>query len=145
MIEKKIEALNRRCFVHIPKLLIIDDAINLSLFYTEEFRDEGYEVDVANSLSDACKLLTINSYDLMIVEINLKGKQDSDNLCTMLNSNIYDIPVILNTGTPLPELEKRFSSFKAYIEKSSDIWPLKEKVNDVITHNSVEKKFWTTV
>ena len=116
-----------------PRLLIIDDAVNLSLFYREELLDEGYEVDVAHSLPDAHKLLDINSYDLMIVETNLKGSKDFDNLCTLLNNNIYELPVIINTGTPLSEFDKKMCSFKAYIEKSSDIMPLKEKVNDLLS------------
>lgn len=123
-----------------PKLLIIDDAVNLSLFYKEELLDEGYDVDVANSLPDAHKLLNINSYDLMIVETHLKGKKDFDSLCTLLNNNIYELPVIINTGTPLSQFDKKLCSFKAYIEKSSDIMPLKEKVNEILNKFFVEKK-----
>ena len=117
-----------------PRLLIIDEAINLSLLYKEELLEEGYDVDVANSIPEAKMFLEINTYNLMIVETRLKLKNDYKVLCAMLNNDFEGLPVIINTGTPMSEFDSNLCSFHAYIEKSSDLSLFKEIVNDTFKY-----------
>jgi len=74
-------------------------------------------------------LIDKKSYDLMIVEIMLKCEKDYREYITMLNIKKNEMPVIINTGTPLTEIdEKILYSFQAYTEKSSDLSMLKDFV-----------------
>jgi DNA-binding response OmpR family regulator len=116
-----------------PRLLIIDDAKNLSLLYKEELQEEGYDVDVANSIPDASVFLNMKSYDLMIIGTRLKKNIDNDIIYSRLNLSKNEIPVIV-VGTPLSESETKSFAYDAYIEKSSDTLPLKEKVNEIINN-----------
>ena len=77
------------------RLLIIDDARNLSLLYQEEFQEEGYEADIARSIPDARVLLNMKLYDLIIVGIRLKKDFDHENIWSELNLMIQEIPVII--------------------------------------------------
>ena len=114
------------------RLLIIDDAANLLLLYKEEFQEEGYEVDVVNSISDAHILLNKKLYDLIIVGIMLEKDFDYENIWSGLNLMINEIPVIIVSGTPMYESGGKRLSLIGYIEKSSDLLPLKEKVYKLI-------------
>ncbi len=121
-----------------PKVLIIDDAEYLSLLYKEELLDEGYDVDIANSFPDASELIEKKSYDLMIVEIMLKCEKNYREYITILNNKRNEIPVIINTGTPLTEIDEQILySFQAYTEKSSDLSMLK----DVVKSYAFKNKF----
>lgn len=114
------------------RLLVIDDALNLSLLYKEELSDDGYEVDVANSVSDAHILLNTKSYHLVIAEKNLKDINNEVCIWDILKKIRWKIPVLINTGEPMSEIEKRQGSFETYIEKSSDVTQLKNKVKDIL-------------
>ena len=115
-----------------PRLLIIDDAEYLTLLYKEELLDEGYDVDVTNTISEARKLLKNISYNLVITEIELKEINNYVNILATLNQMKNELPVLINTAIPLSDVEKKQNSFESYIEKSSDISLLKEKVKVVL-------------
>ncbi|MFA6472906.1 MAG: hypothetical protein WCU00_12790 [Candidatus Latescibacterota bacterium] len=114
------------------RLLIIDDATNLLLLYKEEFQEEGYEVDVVNSIPDAHILLNIKLYDLIIVGIRLERDFDHENIWSGLNLMRNEIPIIIVSGTPMHESGGKPLSLIGYIEKSSDLLPLKEKVYELV-------------
>ena len=115
-----------------PRLLIIDDAEYLTLLYKEELLDEGYDVDVTNTISEARKLLKNKLYNLVIAEIELKEKNNYVNIWATLNQMKNELPLLINTARPLSDVEKKQNSFESYIEKSSDISLLKEKVKVVL-------------
>jgi DNA-binding NtrC family response regulator len=115
-----------------PKLLIIDNAKNLSLLYKEELQEDGYEVDIANSVPEAKVLLNMKLYNLLILDTRLKNGFDHDGIWSKLNYNNNEIPVIIVSGAPMSEVEKKPLLYNAYIQKSSDMSPLKEKVKDIL-------------
>ena len=129
---KKCHPKPRMCAMVKPRLLIIDDAEYLTLLYKEELLDEGYDVDVANTISEARKLLKNKLYNLVIAEIELKEKNNYVNIWVTLNQMKNELPVLINTAKPLSDVEKKQYSFESYIEKSSDISLLKEKVKVVL-------------
>lgn len=116
-----------------PRLLIVDDSVNLTLFYREELEDDGYHVDVADSFTTAVELLGKKIYDLVIVETMLRDVEEFGTLQNKLNGN-GEIPLIINTASSL--LEKEFSLWSvnadACIMKSSDVTMLKEKIKILI-------------
>jgi DNA-binding response OmpR family regulator len=129
---KKCHSKPWMCAMEKPRLLIIDDAEYLTLLYKEELLDEGYDVDVANTISEARKLLKNKLYNLVIAEIELKEKNNYVNIWDTLNQIKNELPVLINTAKQLSDVEKKQNSFESYIEKSSDISLLKEKVKVVL-------------
>lgn len=116
------------------RLLIVEDSENLGLMYKQELEDDGYNVDVINSLSKAMILLNQRHYDLVIVEIALLKKERYDPL-TILERVRGKVPVVINTTD---QLLKNNSYFKAYPynEKSSDINMLKKKIKYLLKNNT---------
>jgi DNA-binding response OmpR family regulator len=114
------------------KLLIVDDARNLSLLYKEELSEDGYEVDVANTDAEACFMLNNNSYHLVIAEKHFMLDHDGMCIDNLLKTIEKKVPILINTGEPLSD-DERNVKFKKYIEKSSDISRFKEVVRGMIS------------
>ena len=57
------------------RLLVVEDSENLGLLYKQELEDDGYYVDVINSVSKATILLNQHHYDHVILEIVLLKKR----------------------------------------------------------------------
>ncbi|MHC4140144.1 MAG: response regulator, partial [Planctomycetota bacterium] len=60
------------------KVLIIDDEENIRLTFEDFFSDEGYEVATAEDYDDALKMIEVSDIDLILADINLKGKSGID-------------------------------------------------------------------
>lgn len=101
------------------RFLIFEDATNISPYYKKELINEGYEIDVTYSVIDAGRLLSMNFYSFIIIETRLKGKKDYENVCTIINKRINNLPVIINTGNPTAEIYKNLYSLKTFLKKSS--------------------------
>ncbi|MFC1551594.1 response regulator [Candidatus Latescibacterota bacterium] len=112
------------------RILIVDDAVNLTSLYKQELENAGYCIDVTTSFSDAIELLRKNIYNLIVIETKLKNTDGYYELCNKLNFN-YDIPVIINTTSSNFENEFPLWSVDAdvCILKSSNYMQLMEKID----------------
>jgi len=110
-----------------PRLLIVDDAINLTLYYQQELEDEGYHVDIANSTHRAAELLASEKYALVIVEPMIIEIEKLEEFRQKMSSR-NKTPVIINTGNPEFECRQNVLSVEVCIIKSSDITSLKESI-----------------
>lgn len=114
-----------------PKILVVDDEDDLRLLYTDELLDEGYEVVGAGSGREARDLLARDRFDLMILDIQMRGESGLDLLKDIVRER-DDLPVILCTAFSM--YKDDFSSWlaDAYVVKSSDLSELKEQVRKVL-------------
>ena len=110
-----------------PSLLVVDDAINLTLFYQQELEDDGYRVDIANSTRTAAKLLETTSYDLIIMEPMMMEFEEIREFQQNMNHG-RRTPVIVNTVNPEFECLRIFWGMEVCVIKSSDISSLKEQI-----------------
>lgn len=110
-----------------PRLLVVDDAVNLTRFYKEELEDDGYRIDIANSTRSAAELLDSNIYDVVIVEPMMMEFEEIKEFRQIVNHGIYT-PVIVNTGNPESDCRWSFLGVEVCVIKSSDISSLKEKI-----------------
>jgi DNA-binding response OmpR family regulator len=112
-----------------PKLLVVDDEVNQGKLYEQEFEDEGYEVDVANSGAAAIELLKNTQYDLVVLDIGMPDMDGLETLGRMLSMD-NKLPVILNTA--YPSYKDNFMSWAAdaYVVKSSDLTELKDRIRE---------------
>ena len=114
------------------RLLVVDDEVNQGLLYEQELKDEGYEVDIANSGKEALELIVKNSYDLVVLDIGMPEMDGLETLSQMLNID-NKIPVILNTA--YPSYKDNFMSWAAdaYVIKSNNMTELKAKIKESLS------------
>lgn len=55
------------------KILIVEDEVNLCNTIAEGFRLDGYEVDTCYNGKDAWEIISCETYDLVILDLNLPG------------------------------------------------------------------------
>ncbi len=79
------------------RILIVDDEENIRITLDHFFTDEGYEVTTSGSFEDALK--KIDDFDLILVDINLKGKSGIDILREVKRRKL-NCPVIIITAAP---------------------------------------------
>ena len=108
-------------------ILIVDDEESIRESLKGILQDEGYQVDTAASGTDAAELLQQHHYDLIVLDIQMKGESGLQLLQKIVRERT-DLPVILCTAFSC--YKDDFSSWlaDAYVVKSSDLTELKSEV-----------------
>lgn len=75
------------------KILIVDDEVITLKITRKLLTQNGYEVDIALSSSEAMNFLSGNLYDLVIVDITMPSISGFD-LIQLMQSFDYNVPVI---------------------------------------------------
>ena len=113
------------------KILFVDDDPVLLLLYQEELSEEGYEVHLARNGKEALKIYDRESPQVVVLDLRLKIMDGLETLRAFLGRN-RDLPVILNTASPLDgDCYKRWGA-EAYVVKSSDLADLKAKIREAL-------------
>ena len=81
------------------RILIIDDEENIRFTLKEFFSDEGYEVATAEDYDEAMKRIDVSDFDLILADINLKGKSGID-ILEKVKTEKLDCPVVMITAAP---------------------------------------------
>ncbi len=113
------------------RLLVVDDDKNLQVLYKEEFEEEGYEVDVAGSGSEALEIVKKNKPDLVVLDISMPGMDGIEVLSKVLAQD-KTISIILNTAYGTYKDNFMTWSADAYVVKSGDLTELKSKVREIL-------------
>lgn len=113
------------------KILVVDDEINVRKLYKEEFENEGYEVDCVGDVKGAIDSVEKNPPDLIILDIKLENESGIDALVQIVERR-KDIPVIINSAYSVYKENFKTWAADAYIVKSVDFEPLKEKVKELL-------------
>ena len=79
------------------KILLVDDEKSITDIYQDLLTKSGYQVSVASSAEEAIHQLTVQSFDLLITDIRLPGK-DGLSLLEEVNRIQKDLPRIVITG-----------------------------------------------
>ncbi len=113
------------------QILVVDDEANIRHLYKQEFEDEGYEVAAVASTREATHLIQELQPDLMILDIELAGQDGLSYLREVMEANA-ELPVVISSA--YSSYKEDFSSWlaEAYVVKSSDLDPLKEKVREIL-------------
>ena len=120
------------------RLLVIDDEGDIRHLYAAELEDEGYEVVTAGDSAAAMALLESQSFDLVILDIQLDQESGLELLQTIARQK-ESLPVILCTA--FNTYRDDFSSWlaEAYVVKSSNLEELKHEVKHVLARHSQGK------
>jgi DNA-binding NtrC family response regulator len=79
------------------RILLVDDEKSITEIYQDILTKSGYQVSVASTAEEAIKHLTAQSFDLLITDIRLPGK-DGISLLKEVNQIQKDLPRIVITG-----------------------------------------------
>ena len=118
------------------KILIVDDEINVRKLYSEELRGEGYETLSAATVKEAVESVEKNNPDLVILDIKL-GEESGLEALMKIAKQRKRLPVILNSAYSIYRDNFQTWAADAYIVKSVDLTPLKEKIRDLLNVRSV--------
>lgn len=113
------------------KVLIVDDEKHIRLLYSEELKEEGYEVFLAADGSDILNRIEKDRPDVIILDIKMVSSNGLDVLQEVRNK-YYNLPVILCSAYGSYKVDVKSIAADAYVVKSSDLTELKNKIAQVL-------------
>lgn len=118
------------------KILVIDDEINIGLWFSEELEAEGYEVSLATSFRDARGKIEKEHPDLITLDVKMPEGNGIEFL-REIKANYINIPVILCTAYPNYKQDFRGWAADAYVTKSTDLEELKTSIRELVHLDTV--------
>ena len=112
-------------------ILIVEDEKHQRELFRQEFAEAGYAVDVAEDTESALRRVEENHPDLVILDLNMPGRNGMDCLEEILARD-PNLPVVVNTAYGTFKDDFRSWAAASYVIKSSDLTELKETVRSVL-------------
>ncbi|MGD0708568.1 MAG: response regulator transcription factor [Anaerolineaceae bacterium] len=81
----------------VPHILIVDDEPNIQFVLENALKHDGYSIDLANDGMEAIRKLGLASYDLALLDLNMKPV-DGIQVLNNIRERGYDTVVIILTG-----------------------------------------------
>ena len=113
------------------KILIVDDDLHIRRLYKEELEEEGYEVVIASTGTEAIELFEKENPDLVTLDI-LMPDMDGIKLLRQMKEKKPRIPIIMSTAYDYRDDFAVWAS-EAYIVKSAELTELKETVKKLLS------------
>lgn len=113
------------------KVLIVDDEKHIRLLYSEELKEEGYDVAQAADGNDIINRIEQEKPDVIILDIKMVSSNGLDVLQEIRNK-YYNLPVILCSAYGSYKVDVKSIAADAYVVKSSDLTELKNKIAQVL-------------
>ena len=122
-----------------PKLLVVDDETYIRMLYKKEFEGDGYEVSLASNTDEALDMMQKQQPDIVILDIEL-GKESGLALLNRLRQEYRECAIVLNSAYSTYKSDFQSWLADAYIMKSSDLNPLKEKVKTLLAEGACGRR-----
>jgi DNA-binding NtrC family response regulator len=119
------------------RVLVVDDEEHIRLLYSEELKDEGYEVATAESARDAAKKIEEFKPHVITLDIRMPG-QDGIEFLRKFRERDKVTPVILCTAYSDYKQDFRVWASEGYVVKSADMAPLKKTIKEVLEKAGVK-------
>jgi DNA-binding response OmpR family regulator len=140
---------------HLPydegmRLLLVEDDARISRFVAKGLREQAYAVDVAGTGDDALYQAAVNTYDLVILDVMIPGR-DGFAVCRELRKSGQRMPILMLTARDAVEdriagldhgaddyLTKPFefrellARLRALLRRSGELHPEKITVADLV-------------
>ena len=109
------------------KILVADDEMAIRLLYSEELKEEGYEVYTAANGREALEIIEKVALDLVILDIKMP-EMDGIEALRQIKEKKPGLPVVLSTA--YGDYKQDFATWASddYLVKSSDLEDLKKSV-----------------
>jgi DNA-binding response OmpR family regulator len=109
------------------KIMVVDDEEHIRLLYSEELKEEGYEVVTADSGHKLLDKIEAEEPDLVVLDIKMADFNGLD-LLQDIRLKFYDLPVILSTAYDTFKEDLKSLAADYYVVKSFDLSELKNKI-----------------
>jgi CheY-like chemotaxis protein len=111
----------------VKKILVADDEMSIRLLYSEELKEEGYDVYLAANGREALEIVEKVPLNLVILDIKMP-EMDGIEALRQIKERRPDLPVLLSTA--YGEYRQDFATWASdeYLVKSSDLDDLKSAV-----------------
>jgi two-component system response regulator HydG len=120
------------------KILIVEDDVSLMLTLEKWFKENGYIVHTASSVSSAKNLLNETSIDLLLTDLRLPDGTGIELLQWKNSKHLSLLPCILMTN--YAEIQLAVEAIKLgavdFLEKPISVAVLKQKVDDALAFSS---------
>ena len=118
------------------KLLIVEDEVLLSKSISKGLRRLGYVVDCAFDGKEALELLEINTYDLMILDINIPKISGLDVLKTIRQTgNQLRVIILSAQNTVFDKVKGLDCGSNDYLTKPFDFIELEARIRNLLRQN----------
>jgi DNA-binding response OmpR family regulator len=116
-----------------PRILIVEDDLQISKSLTINLKFSGYETKSASSIADAWELLRDEHFDLMCLDIGLPDGSGLD-LCQKVRESGQEIPILfLSARTDEATVVKGINSgADDYLRKPFGVEELKVRMNKIL-------------
>ncbi|MEE9442117.1 MAG: response regulator [candidate division Zixibacteria bacterium] len=122
-----------------PRIMIVDDETYIQVLYRKEFESEGYIVKAVSNAEDALSLTEEFSPDIIILDIEL-GDVNGLELLKQFREKQANCSIILNSAYSTYKSDFQSWLADAYLMKSSDLAPLKDKVKELLAEDACGTK-----
>lgn len=114
-----------------PRILVVDDDALFLRLCKEELKDEGYEVETAESGVEALAVVNKRKPDAIVLDIGMPEMDGLEVLSRVLAKD-RTVPVVLNSGTAAHQADMKSWSADAYVVKTGDLAELKAAIRGVL-------------
>ncbi|NCQ11158.1 MAG: sigma-54-dependent Fis family transcriptional regulator, partial [Bacteroidetes bacterium] len=123
------------------KILLVDDEISIRKALREILEFEKYKICESSSGNEALEILGENDFDLVLLDIKMKGK-DGLEVLEKLSRNGFETPVIMLSGHGTIETAMQATKLGAYdfLEKPPDLNRLLVSVRNALDKNQLVVK-----
>ncbi len=122
------------------KILIVEDNTETQLILKIYLRDY-YEIDTVQDASDALKNISKYKYDLIILDINLPGEMDGNDVIVRVKGDpeFQSIPILVVTAYALKGDREKFlaNGANGYLAKPVDKKDILRTTKELITAHPV--------
>ena len=109
------------------KVLIVDDEEHIRFLYSEELKEEGYDVITADSGHKLLERIREEKPDVVVLDIKMVDYNGLD-LLQDIRNEFYDLPVVLCTAYDAFKEDIKSVAADFYVVKSFDLTELKQKI-----------------
>jgi two-component system response regulator (stage 0 sporulation protein F) len=120
------------------RILVVDDQTCIQQFYQEELSEDGYDVAVADDVSQAMAQIEACPPDVVVLDLFLRGSNGWEAL-DMIKKNNSHLPVIISTAYDSYIEDPRLQEAEGYIVKSFDVTELKGKISELLMKHPQEQ------
>ena len=118
---------------HKSKIFLLEDDTNLSDTITEFLEDEGFEVDTVFDSEEAEEKLYENNYDLLLLDVNIPGKNGFEILKEARKQGIDTPAIFITSLNSIENLEEGYESgADDYIRKPFELKELLLRITTLL-------------
>ena len=104
------------------KIMVVDDEEHIRLLYSEELKEEGYDVVTADSGHKLLEKIEAEGPDLVVLDIKMADFNGLD-LLQDIRLKFYDLPVILSTAYDTFKEDMKSLAADYYVVKKAKSCP----------------------